>query len=116
MIDAVLRDPEAEFMARRAAVDGRFVHMVARVAVQIALMGIVGIVRKFPGSLGDLQEIAVARDACACTFRAHGRHPFVTAGAIHAGPGVLIGQQVRPRGRWDAETRWRKQDEKDEKN
>ena len=89
--------------------------MVACVALQIVPMGTVGIVREPLGSLGDLRQIPVAPDACTRTFRAHGRHALVALGAAHAGARMLVGQQVRPRDRWDDESRWREQHEEQEK-
>jgi hypothetical protein len=90
--------------------------MVAGVAVKVGPMGIVGIVRKFLGPLGDLRYVAVASVAHGRTGRALGGHLLVTPGAIHAGLRVLVGQQVCPDARQDAEGQWREQHEKDEKN
>ena len=90
--------------------------MVAGVAVKVGPMGIVGIVRKFLGPLGDLRYVAVASVAHGWTGRALGGHLLVTPGAIHAGLRVLVGQQVCPDARQDAEGQWREQHEKDEKN
>jgi hypothetical protein len=90
--------------------------MVAGVAVKVGPMGIVGIVRKLLGPLGDLRHLAVASVAHGRTRRALGGHLLVTPGAIHAGARVLIGQQFCPRGLWDAESQWLEQHKEDKKN
>ena len=114
--DAGLWDSDAELMARCTAVLGEFMQMMAGVAVKVGPMGIVGIVRRFPGPLGDLRYVAVASVAHGRTGRALGGCLLVTRGALHAGFRVLVGQQVCPDARQDPEGQRREQHEEDEEN